>query len=327
MNQVNENQKVEARSIPPVAKYNRKHLTLLFYTPVIGMTVALACVLPGQSSSHAAPNMPVKAAAQAGHNEVVDESIPPLAQEDLPTANEKVDEYLSSSALSWVMAARKWKSWPDCAEHEALCANYERIEHETPDATRSRIKSIAHDVAVAAATEKGAWPEDPFNARTAVLVLALGFEETLYRGYVDDGRCNSHAWQATSEGKSLVAIGGTCDNTLAHTIWQIHIGDGLVLYDGKEHGDWSHVVGKVPTKVLKDDAKKPLGMRNFVDAENIHQSRLLAARTAWHITRQALRAGHFENLCSYTGELGGICPKGEIRLNFANDWWHKHPLT
>jgi len=330
MNQVNENQRVEgtpARSIPPEAPQRSRHgLALVMSSLVVGATVVFAGIIPAQSSQTVLATPHTLASLPGSIVEAVE--VPPLQSEELPAPDEKLVAYLTDAASTWVLKARSWKEWPDCAEHQKLCENYEKVEHETTDQTRARIASIARDVAIAAKVEFGAWPDEPSNARTAILVLGLGFEETLYRDYVDDGRCNSWDWQKSSEGQALVGIGGNCDGTLAHSIWQIHLGDdGILLpdYSGKGQ-DWRHLASKPPQRLLDEDAKRPLGLRQVVDGENILQSRLLAARTAWRIARQALRVGKFRNLCAYTGELRGVCPKGDIRLDFANNWWTRHPF-
>jgi hypothetical protein len=334
MNQVN--QRVEgtpARSIPP-AKMGRGHgLTLFASSLVVGTALVFAWAIPARSSIN--PPVPASPVLQGATLASVEENrVPPLELEERPVADVKLSKYLADSALTWVQKARSWNEWPDCSgvvgtrEHERLCANYEKVEHETTNDTRKRIESIAHDVATAATVEYGAWPNDPGNARMAVLVLGLGFEETLFRGYVDDGRCNSKSWQSTPEGINLTRIGGTCDGTLAHSVWQIHTGDGILLLNNKGKGqDWMHVIETVPQRILDEDAKTPMGLRQYVDGENIITDRLLAARTAWRIARQALRIGKFQSLCAYTGELNGVCPKGDIRLNFANGWWQNHPFS
>jgi len=288
-----------------------------------------ACAIPAQSSPPRQIDVPSETPSTGLAVKPVD-SVPQEAPrtEEPPVEDSKLAAYLADSALTWVQSVHRWKDWPDCAVHPKICLNYEKVEHETVSQTRDRIKSIARDIASAAAVERGAWPDDITKGHTAIMVLTLGFEETLFRGYVDDGRCNDPKWRPTPEGYALMGVGGNCDGGVAHTIWQIHVGDGIALFPnptGKGQ-DWRHIEGKIPQAKLDEDLAKPIGLRQFVTKENIGQSRLLAARTAWRMVRQSLRNGGFTNLCAYTGELGP-CPKGAIRLNFANNWWQKHPFT
>lgn len=264
--------------------------------------------------------------------EQIEAAVPAVVE---PEPSPILRQYLEDSMLKWV-------SLPDCDAAPAKCAAWEKVELEKVDHARERFHNIANDVAQAAAVEQSPFGSDLQNARMAEVVLSLAFMESRFREYVDDGRCNDEAWQATEEGGHLTGIGGTCDHSkrlhlvMATSLWQIHADQGIILMDSKKTGrdslslwDSDQLGTGDIKKVIAESEKLPRGFGNYVTKENIRgtDNRLLAARTAWHLAKGALRASKLQDICAYTGEWGGECPKSEIRLRFAKKWWDKHPFT
>jgi hypothetical protein len=269
--------------------------------------------------------------------EVVTEKLPAP-----PSPNPELVDYLHASISEWVRL-------PDCSpgkdeaetkSHQSRCKAWSAREREEVQHAKERMSSIATDIAQAAAVETSPYFHDPLNAQMAHFVAALGFQESGFREYVDDGRCNDREWQKTAEGIHLTHIGGACDGTLAHSMWQIHTGTGLLLVtpskENRDH-DWMSVVDSINwgmsglrRQYEETDQSASVGFGHLATAESItgKENRLLAIRTAWHMSSQALRYSSFRNLCGYTGENpGGSCPKGATRMEFAKTGWKKHPFV
>ena len=259
-----------------------------------------------------------------------------------PEPNTILVDHLEERMLAWANVpdcTTEGKSEADVQRVQIACDSWEKIQRESVDQTRIRYHSIAVDVAQAAAIEHSPYSEDPLNARMANLVSSLAFNESRFEKFVDDGRCNDKKWQGTEEGKHLTKIGGNCDGTYAHSMWQLHAGFGLVLLTpNRDNGfrelisnrDAENWAGQVDIRwqAIEHDYDMPPGFRHEVDSKNItgEANRLLAARTAWHMLSNALKASKFTNICRYTGEPLP-CPKSEVRLKFADDEWRKHPIT
>ena len=260
-----------------------------------------------------------------------------------PEPNPLLATYIENTMLSWTQlpdCSTEGKTDKQAAVITARCAAWEKIEMETLEHTRSRFHSIANDVAQAAAIESSPYTNDALNAHMSEFVLSLAFEESRFREYVDDGRCNNMAWQKTPEGRHLTAIGGTCDGqgkmkiALATSMWQIHADNGIELLEpvkgvGRDTWNLSFTDMSKSKDLLAESALLAPGLGSIATRENIRgtNNRLLAARTAWHLLRGALRYGKFQNIRSYTGEWGGTCPKSDVRVAFADHWWKSHPFT
>ena len=76
---------------------------------------------------------------------------------------------------------------------------------------------VAYDIAAASLKRPSTAPW-----QDAVLLAAIAYKESGFAEFVDSGLCNSWDWQHTDEGKRVTRIGGTCDGTLASSVFQIH---------------------------------------------------------------------------------------------------------
>jgi hypothetical protein len=129
----------------------------------------------------------------------------------------------------------------------------------------------------------------------ADLLAAIGYwEGARYAAYVDDGSCNNPAWRKTPEGVRLMHIGGDCDHSHAHSLWQIH-----------------------PV----EDKDAPT--YKFCSLAAI-ESREGAAKCALEIAHRSLNGTG--TLAWYTGEWDGPHPKADERLEFAKRARAKHPF-
>lgn len=215
----------------------------------------------------------------------------------IETATLALATYLENAALSWMHL-------PDCGASPALCAAFEKQEHETPAAVGDRIQHVAASVALLfnnpTHSEAPIWADDTTGARTGLLLMNVAFNESRFRGYVDDGRCNDPIWREGVEGKQLLKF-GTCDGGHAFSIFQIHAHRRLWLtWDGsdiKSNGDAN--AGDV-----------------LVNPTAIIANRELALTTALHMLRKSIKSTN-GSLRYYTGEWSGPAPKAAIRLEGA----------
>lgn len=168
-----------------------------------------------------------------------------------------------------------------------------------PDKLSADYHSIATDVATVVLAEDPIWDSDTNRYRTGLVLLGIGFWESRYRTYVDDGSCNKwvNGVGAPKEIAQLIQ-GGNCDGGWAHSIFQIH---PMKWFDGKKFTEYTG-------KMLLADRKT-------------------AVKAALLIARRSIRNG--AGLCWYTGEGadGGGCPKGVTRLNTGVDYAKKHPFS
>lgn len=177
-------------------------------------------------------------------------------------------------------------------------------------APATRHSEIARDIVwvVTEPNESPLWDDDISKAKTSILLASIAFFESRYRDYVSSGNCNDYEWRQSTEGRKLLSL-GDCDGGLARSIFQLHMGIGIVLVDG---GGWKYSSsGKeegvvTPQEVISDTKK--------------------AVRVALHMSRKSIRAG--AGLCWYSGEGadGNGCPKANIRLNFAKSYSAKNPF-
>jgi hypothetical protein len=320
------------------------HLRTLVLLPLPALTVAVAL------SFGTAPTSRASTVSEITTNVVipvpsVEPTEPPVLvtpKPSLPEPNPILVQYLNDSAVSWTHlpdCSAEDKTDEEAKKAKVRCDSWETIERETADQTRARIQNIAEDIAQAAAVEASPYKNDPHSARMANLVASVAFYESRFRGYVDDGRCNDRKWQGTPEGIHFTRIGGNCDSSNAHSLWQIHISRAWMLTAPTKANNFREVMSTdnihdyeshtlLRWKLEKEDETLPSGFKHIVRPETITGSehRLLAARTAWHMLSQSLRDSNFTNICSYTGEQG-YCPKGETRLGFADKWWKEHPIS
>ena len=136
--------------------------------------------------------------------------------------------------------------------------------------------------------------------------------------FVDKGYCNDPTWASSHEGHVQMVSGGDCDGglgygALAVSLFQIHPEEGIVL---TQDGGWSRAFNFSPEWRAIHSGEILLKSELLEDRKN-------AVRVALHFVRQSLtRSG---GLCAYTGEPGP-CPKAAARLNFARNWWTRHPF-
>jgi hypothetical protein len=162
--------------------------------------------------------------------------------------------------------------------------------------------SIARDIVnvVLDPGEPALWKNDENKTKTAVLVATVALFEGHYWKYVEDGTCNA------KDRSNPVLKNGTCDGGAAYSLWQVHPVRGLILFD---NGTWGRAIDS-----HRDDV---------ITGEKLLADRVLAAKTALHFLRASLKRDG--TLCEYTGEKR-VCKKAQQRLDFATDWFDKHPL-
>lgn len=182
-------------------------------------------------------------------------------------------------------------SWSPAKDHV-------RFESETE--TLARYEAIATDIAtVVLDPDEAPLYDDADKAETALQVAGVGFFESRYWAFVDDGSCNRLAWKRDHGwAKEL------CDGGRAWTIWQIQANytkTGGIELDGDS---WRY---------------GPTGYRGPA----LVKDRRVAARVALHMMRGSLRKTG--SLCGYTGEKGP-CPKAKERRDIARSYLLAHPF-
>ena len=276
---------------------------------LIAATVAAVCLGPIGSRSQAAIEQDPNPGLEERDTELE------LALHGLPPFSEEGQyrRYLVSMLRNWA---------PDDRRHLKLRDGTDILVEQVD------YRSLVDDEFAVAETESPIVEGDKDKTRSVALDLAVGFMESGLHEYVDDGRCTKYGAMlrleqirkrpnSTSVPKDMRELlkGGTCDGGLAYSMWQIHakdeVGrDGIVLYpDAREWSYASYAHGKA-------DGSQTVYARDFSD-------RRTAIRVSWHMLRKSIRQR--KNLCGYTGE-GSICPKAELRMNFASDWMRAHPF-
>ena len=198
-----------------------------------------------------------------------------------------------------------------------------------PDQYTASYEDVANDIAtvVLDPKEPPIWKSDKSKARTAIMLVSLAYNETRFRAYTDDGRCNSSKWRKSSEGSKLMKISGECDGGLAHSMWQIHTGlDGIVVVP-TNYGDddpFAHDIDKREWCYSYQCSDKD---GTLITPTQMSEDRKNAIRIALHMARRSIRKG--VKLCQYTGE-GNVCPKGNVRYSWAEGpkgYSTEHPFT
>lgn len=127
------------------------------------------------------------------------------------------------------------------------------------------------------------------RSRSALLEMAVGARESGFDPRIQSGHCRE----------------GECDHGSAACFMQVHTEIGIVLSDA---GDWWF------------DAKDPSAFH----ASDLTSSAISCFEVADHMLWRALHSSGGRNLCLYTGERGGVCPKGDLRMQAADDWLKAH---
>jgi len=175
---------------------------------------------------------------------------------------------------------------------------HEHAHGEAPEATQARYAAIAQDVAEIALDpdEQPLFEGEDGRVKTALLLLAVAFHESNYRGEIDAGRCKPYE----------------CDHGKAFSIWQLHPEDGLVF-----DGDVFTFARNRSTSWRMDHASE------IFDGAALVRDRKLAARMALHMLRYSMKNAH--SLAIYTGEYGGA-PKAKLRMETALAFIRKNPF-
>lgn len=174
---------------------------------------------------------------------------------------------------------------------------------------RARQESVASDIAsvVEDPSEPPLFKGDDHRATTGLLLASLSVMEGGLAKYVDSGECNDVKWRGSHK---LMLKAGDCDGGRAYSLWQIHVGTGLLLLPSG---------GYVVARTAPEDAEG-----TFVGKQEILSDRANAVRAALHILRQSFSAGL--GMCGYTGERGE-CPKGKLRLDKATSYAKSVPFV
>jgi hypothetical protein len=209
-------------------------------------------------------------------------------------------------------AARSWMKLPDCEKSPSACAVFVGREDETVEAVLARVATTAEQVA---GILLDGFDDDLESVddvpKAGLILMSLAFNESRFRAYVDDGRCNDTTWRKSPLGRRLLKL-GSCDGGIAYSLFQIHVYEGVHLYWGTMSGaEWG----------FRPD---PTARRERVaHADDLLADRRLAIVTALHMVRASLAA--HAGLCHYTGESIKHCPKGEARINLAIRYQAAHP--
>jgi hypothetical protein len=253
----------------------------------------------------------------------------PIATHILLMHNHVLSGYLEQAALTWMTLPKG----------DSARAKYEEQEGESADATKARMHEVATQIADLLTygyqlrdPDTGRLkyePEPPAGidldtktlvSRTGLIVMSLAFHEGHFSKYVDDGRCNDPVWRASLIGKKTMLRWGTCDNSLAYSIFQIHPEHGVHVYWGAGFSEWGF-----------DPVRGQDGEEVVVTGQEMIADRSEAVLVALHMVRQSIRAG--TGLCRYAGEFyihtwddGVGCPKAELRMKLATDYATAHPF-
>jgi hypothetical protein len=178
------------------------------------------------------------------------------------------------------------------------------------DAAREAQAEAAARVSLAMAFrsgEPGVYWGPSARARTALLLVAIGSQESAFLPRIQAGDCR--------RGECDGALGADGRYHAAAACWlQIHADDGggiALLGDG----------GWVYASALRQRSEPADQDRAYSNAD------LLADPGACmlvglHMVRRSMRAGG--RLCMYTGEIGP-CPKADWRQHLADGWFARRP--
>src|SRR5882672_1482716 len=230
-------------------------------------------------------------------------------------------DYLERAGLTWL-------ALPDCGAERARCAAFEAQEGEGEGAVADRVRVVAGDLAELLTTglpvpkpegsayrndEPSPYADDPTKARAGLLVMSLAFHESRFRGYV--AHCTDKAWRSSLEGKRLLRF-GSCDSGRASTLWQMHLGTGVVL--GWEPGrEWREVNIRAPFVGMRDDEIA------YTDGW-VQEDDFIAAAVALHMARASIR--QTGSLRNYTGEWSGPASAARAREDRALAYYRAHPF-
>jgi hypothetical protein len=190
-------------------------------------------------------------------------------------------------------------------------------------------EAVAHDIArvVLDPGEQALFPDDVARGKTATLLASIEHYEGTGRQYVDSGLCND-----PKQKDNPLLKGGSCDGGSAVSLFQIHPGRGIVLFDNGLYGyrrdpsedsrKWAHRQD-TPAAPPAGPAGAFSSPNPVITATELHD-RLTAAKVALHMLRASLRRDG--TLCEYSGEVKP-CPKAKKRLEFAEKWSGEHPFV
>lgn len=267
---------------------------------IMSLVVLIPCVL--------SPMSPPSSETERAATLVVDESMAARDDVAMGGADESLargqDDARVEALASYVLdAMTRWNSGPVAG-------------------AVTRMPAIASDIAVVALHGPRIWPGSD-GAREALLLAAIGFWESRFRDYVDDGRCNRWASRArqrngrlnlktlSREAQALMQM-GSCDGGLAVGIGQVHFtSTGFAITND---GRW------MDAAFVRNDGSE---VREIVTREKAMQDRRALLRVMLTMARRSLQAG--AGLCQYTGEPGP-CPKANARLEFAERYSRMHPF-
>lgn len=174
-------------------------------------------------------------------------------------------------------------------------------------------RAIAKDLA-----DLASWPgeprmfaDDPHGAHGALVIASIGFLESRYRDYVDEGKCNDLAWRATKEGQKLLTL-GDCDGGRAVGFVQVQFPATGILLRGD--GGWHDAAYDQP-----DDNE-----RATVYKADALADRKVLILVALAMARQSIKRG--AGLAQYCGGEHAAA-KGKERLETATTYWTRHPFA
>jgi hypothetical protein len=175
------------------------------------------------------------------------------------------------------------------------------LSSEATEDTIARYEDIANDVVevISDKDEKSIFKDDPYLVKEGLQLLAIAAKESNFLLWVDNGNCNNPIWRLSNKN---VIKHGDCDSGHAFSMFQIHTGKGLWIFDNEFF-------------IEREDGYA--GM-------DLIRDRQAAIRTALHMIRYSFRYG--KSLCAYTGEYPGYCPKGDARIQLAKDYFIKNPF-
>ena len=187
--------------------------------------------------------------------------------------------------------------------------------HKDEPGYEARLAQIADDIVAVSEDEAPVTSHDYDRSKTATLLAAVAFFESGFQPYVTRD-CPDPKWQAAN--KTSKHRLPSCDGGQAWSNWQIQPAEGFVLLSPEE-GDWS--------RAFNFDwqwRKKPENEDRIIHGQDLIADPRLAARSALHMIRRALKGG---SLQGYTGEVGLSAPKAAARLDFARGWIARHPFS
>jgi hypothetical protein len=170
---------------------------------------------------------------------------------------------------------------------------------EAPEVTEARYQQIAADIAevVLDPDEEPLFKGEDGRVKTGLLLLAVAFHESNFRGDIDGGRCRPFE----------------CDHGKAFSMWQLHPEDGLTF-----EGDVFTFARNRSTSWREEHASE------IFDGQALVRDRKIAARMALHMLRYSMKNAH--SLAIYTGEPGNG-PKAKLRMETALSYIRQHPFT